>query len=664
MTAPTEEQSPCSVPSDAVSAPSADGDSYSPLTVFFTAAFATACAAILSMLLQRRRPRPSPRPHPRSNDPAPLAAPAMCALARAWISIDPDPETRQQVHQMLSDYLQHPSRPTRLTAALDTSNRLRFGTAGLRARVGAGYDRLNCLVILAAAQALANVSNPVSRVVVVGHDARAQSRKFAVLVADVFRLFGAQVKLFSRPVPTPWVAFAVRHYEAALGLCVTASHNPPQDNGLKVFWSDGVQIRPDIANKVELILKDCSRPWHNYSISDQQLPPLPDPYHDVTEKYFSAITSALYNPITDPNHQKIVYTALHGVGTPFVAEIFRRFQLPPFIPVEEQCAPDPKFPTVPFPNPEEKGALDLAIRTAKRNNARIIIANDPDADRLGIAEIARDGSVRIFTGDEIAVLLTDYLTTHLYKNLSQCGVVASTVSSKILASMARKRGFHFREALTGFKWINKVALDMEFEGMTSILAYEEALGYNVTRNIVCDKDGVSAAAVVAQMVTMIYSAGETLSERLQESITECGNHISRNGYYKLTDSSPSTAAVFESARKGGLPSTLADAVVNSVRDLTCGTDSAESNGIARLPGDTSTQFITFRCSGPSRKGEDCPLVIHLRGSGTEPKIKYYSELRTTAKERDSGSAQRFLKKAVQDAVSKVLRPSENNLHHG
>ncbi|KAI0561793.1 Alpha-D-phosphohexomutase [Gracilaria domingensis] len=620
MTAPPKEPSQCPAPSDATVSPSKEADSYSPLTVFLTAAFATACAAVLSFVLQRRRPRPSARPS--------LSAPAICALARAWISIDPDPETREQVQQMLHEYLTSSSSALRLCQALDTSNRLRFGTAGLRAPVGAGYDRLNCLVILAAAQALAKISNPASQVVVVGHDARAQSRKFAVLIADVFRLYGAHVKLFSRPVPTPWVAFAVRQYEAALGLCVTASHNPRQDNGLKVFWSDGIQIRPDVAKKVELVIRDCQRPWHSYAISDQQLPLLPDPYDDITEQYFSAITSALYNPIPDVNHHKIVYTACHGVGTPFVAEIFRRFQLKPFIPVEQQCTPDPNFPTLPFPNPEEKGALDLAIETAKQNDARIVIANDPDADRLGIAEIDAHGSVRVFTGDEIAALIADYLTTNLYKDLSECAVVASTVSSKILASMARERGFQFREALTGFKWINKVALDLQSEGKTPILAYEEALGYNVTRNIVCDKDGVSAAAVVGQMVSMIYNANTTLQGRLGELLTECGSHISKNGYYRLSDSSPAAPEIFESARKRGLPTTLGSATVKSVRDLTYGTDTAEENGVARLPGDTSTQFITFRCSVPSGNHDDCPLIIHLRGSGTGKLHRFFNRRAT------------------------------------
>lgn len=437
-----------------------------------------------------------------------------------------------------------------------------------------------------------------------------------MLVADVFRLYGAQVQLFSRPVPTPWVAFAVRRFQAALGLCVTASHNPPQDNGLKVFWSDGSQIRPDIASKVERLVKDCSRPWHKYAISDNELPPVPDPYHQITEQYFSAITTALYNPLPDVCPPSIVYTACHGVGTPYVAEIFRRFRLPAFIPVDEQCAPDPAFPTLPFPNPEEKGALDLALQTAKRHHAPIVFANDPDADRLGVAEISAQGKLRIFTGDEIALLLADYLTNYMYDDLSLCAVVASTVSSKVLASMGKKRGFVFKEALTGFKWINKVALDLEEEGKIPILAYEEALGYNVTRNIVCDKDGVSAAAVMGQAVAALYDEKKTLDQRLQELFIECGTHLSNNGYYRLTDSSPKVSEIFDLARERGLPCQLGSAVVKSVRDLTYGRDTAEPSGKACLPTDTSTQFLTFRCAKKESENEDSPLIIHLRGSGT------------------------------------------------
>lgn len=579
---------------------------YSPLTIFLVATFTTIGAVLLSTVLRRLRRK----------KPLPPNAPAVCALVRAWLSVDPDPVTRDQVQSLLLQYLSSQTGLTRLLVALDSSSRLRFGTAGLRAEIGPGYDRFNSLVVLAAAQALARVSRPTSRVVVVGHDARAQSRKFAVLVADVFRQYGAQVRLFSRPVPTPWVAFAVLKFNAAIGLCVTASHNPPKDNGLKVFWNDGIQIRPHIAQKVESIVKDCARPWHTYALTDEQLPPLPDPYQEVTDAYLSAITTALSNPMPHLKKPKIVYTACHGVGTPFVQQIFERFQLPPLILVKEQCTPDPMFPTLPFPNPEEKDALDLAIETAKTHNAQIILANDPDADRLGVAEIAQDGSIRIFNGDEIALLFADYLTVSASEDLVNCAVVASTVSSKILASMARKRGFTFREALTGFKWINKVALDLEHEGKTVLLSYEEAIGYNVTRNIVRDKDGVSASAVFAQLAAFVYNQKKTLVQRMRELVQECGPHISNNGYYRASSESPTTTAIFEAARSRGLPKRLGSAVVTSVRDLTYGTDTAEEDGKSLFPCSSASQFLTFRCSKEGDSRDACPLIIHLRGSGT------------------------------------------------
>lgn len=586
-----------------------------PLPVFLTAA---AAAALCAYLLYRRSPPPH-RPQP-----------AACALTRAWLAIDPDPETREQLSSWLTAFLANPSNPAlskHLPHALDPCNRLQFGTAGIRASQGVGYNRLNCVVIIGIGQAIVKVRNVSESRVVIGHDARTNSRKYAVLLADIFASAGAHVMLFSRPVPTPFVSYAVTESKCIWGLCVTASHNPPEDNGVKVFADDGIQIRPDVAKRIEARVREFARPWKTYALTDDDLPDgkITDPFHTISAKYYDDMSHLCLRKEMNATAPRVVYTACHGIGYPFIKQIFTRFSLPEPVPCIEQVEPDPEFPTLPFPNPEEKGALNLAIATAKREQLQLVLANDPDADRLGAAELQDHGDVKIFTGDEMALLLADYLTTFTAPDrLKKCGVVASTVSSKVLQSMAKKRGFQFREGLTGFKWINKAALDMQEEGIKPILTYEEAIGYNITGNIVRDKDGVSAAAVFAEMAGYLYQSGGSLTKRLSELLQECGAHIAYNGYLRLSSSgSPSTKEVFESARERGLPDTLGKARVVSIRDLTYGTDTAEEGGKARLASDPASQFLTFRCNLNS-PAEEINLVIHLRGSGTGKLLLFFA----------------------------------------
>lgn len=584
----------------------------SPLPAFLLAASAAAVAAALSYYLRSRR---------RVLLPPKNAPSAICALARAWNAQDPDPQTRAEVSAWLSRYLTTPDveELRSLPDALDPSKRLHFGTAGIRAVVGAGYDRLNVLTLIAIAQATCIVSNPRDQTVVVGHDARLDSRKFAVVVADVFHQYGAKVLLFSRPVPTPFVAYAVREMNCRVGLCVTASHNPAKENGLKVFWEDGIQIRSGIADQIERSVKDASHPWKSYALTDAELGDVDDPFDYIANSYYYQITNTLLNQSLDVNASSapVVYTACHGVGTPYIQEMFSHFGLPAPILCPQQCDPDPSFPTLPFPNPEEKGALDLAIRTAKHHGASLILANDPDADRLGAAEVGSDGAVRVFTGDEIALLLADYLSSGMQESqLVDCALVTSTVSSKVLASMARKRGFLFKESLTGFKWLNKEAANLEEDGKLVLLTYEEAIGFNVTRNIVRDKDGISAAAVFAEMSGVVHRTGKTLAGKIDDLLDECGMHMSYNGHLRLSGASPNTKDIFERARQSGFPDKFDKAAVKSVRDLTYGTDTAEPDGISRLPGDFNAQFLTFRCAGRDRTSESSSVIIHLRGSGT------------------------------------------------
>lgn len=583
---------------------------------------------------------------------------AASALARAWIAADPDPKTREEVSTWLSVYLSQinnsksssnpssssaqitptkkpPFRP--LLDSLDptstASKRLCFGTAGVRAAVAAGYDRLNALTVIGVAQAVVLTVKPSGHTVVIGYDARHSSRKFALLVAQVFHFSGATVRLFSQPVPTPLVAFDALASNAIVSLVVTASHNPPADNGIKVYDHDAIQIRPETASRVEALIPRAARPLRTYSIEESEFITLADddPLQQVRKAYVEAIVPVVRLRSADENARAppAVYTACHGVGYQFIQEMFHAFGLPNVIPCEAQCTPDGDFPSLPFPNPEEPGALDLAIQTARTHKASIVLANDPDADRFAGAEVAADGTVRTFSGDEIAALLTDYITTQLVhkkevSDLSRYAVVTSTVSSKILASMARKRGFSFHESLTGFKWLNKMAVDLEAEGKIVMLTYEEAIGFNVTQNVVRDKDGISAAAIFYEMAGYLYQNKSTLSSRLREVIDECGMHIAYNGYLRLSTSSPSTQAIFDTARETGLPTQFGDAVIVSYRDLTNGVDTAEVDQKSQFPKDCASQFLTFRCARSSSNSDDCPLIIHLRGSGTGKVARSFS----------------------------------------
>lgn len=601
-----------------------DSNELSPLLAALSAVAVLGLSAAY-VLFRNHRKRQDP---PSRSSSAPSTHAAISALARLWLAQDPDPTTceelRSQLHQISTRDDSHLR--DRLAVALDPVNRIRFGTAGVRAEVGLGYDRLNIMNVIAVAQgvlAMLRKNGALAKGIVVGYDARYDSERFAICIATVFDCAGVPVWLFAQPVPTPFVAFATLQLGCDTAFCVTASHNPPRDNGVKVFGRDGIQIRPTEANLTENSIRENSRPWRSYPSFERSTlsENVKDPTSRIEEPYYQTMTSKLRRRSYDENAktEPVVYTACHGIGYKYIEKMFKSFGLPNVVPCEAQCEPDPAFPTLPFPNPEEQGALDLAIETARSCGARLVIANDPDADRLGACEMKGKGATaRIFSGNEIAILLCDYLSSaHESVDMSKYAVVASAVSSKICASMAKTRGFEFHEALTGFKWLNKTAVDLEAAGKIVLLCYEEALGFNVTQNEVRDKDGVSAAAVLSEMAGALYESGNTLTNRLEQLMDECGVHLSKNGYLKTSEKGSNTSEVFDKARARGFPDHLGDAKVKSIRDLTKGTDTAEGDGKARLPSDPRSQFVTFRCGGmTSAPSDEVPLIIHLRGSGT------------------------------------------------
>jgi phosphomannomutase len=461
-----------------------------------------------------------------------------------------------------------------------------------------------------------------------------------------------------------------------------------------VLAQDGAQIRPAQAKRIEACMR--RKPTERYELDETRLrsSPLVSDLTDACLDAYIAVAAKLRSRPVQENAKSrpVVYTALHGVGYPFVVRLFEAFGLPPVVPVDQQTlAPDPDFPSVAKPNPEERGgkwlyswhrppprsaevrsdwchvrclqALDMAIQRAKGCNATVVLANDPDADRLGVACVdSGTGSVRILTGNEIAALLADFLLLHCpAEKRGGVAMVRSTVSSKMLASMAQKEGFTVMETLTGFKWLSEGAARLAADGKVCLLAYEEALGYMIERGV-RDKDGVTAAAVFAELAGHWEAQGRTVGQRMDELYDIYGHHLSHNDYLTITAESTPLAEVFDRARERGMPTVLGRCKVASVRDLTTGTDSAQPDNVALLPKDESTQFLTFTCRSPLLDGEPSTalddVTISLRGSGTEPKLKWYSEIRVpSAAQRSVGLE--LLKEAVDDAIRRIVQPELN-----
>ena len=523
----------------------------------------------------------------------------LLAAARAWRDDDPDPETRAEVERLLEangggfdlDGLRD-----RFGAALA------FGTAGLRGEMGAGPNRMNRVTVIRATAGLARYladTGHTGEAVTVGFDARHRSAGFASDAAAVLAAAGFGVRLADRPIPTPVLAFAVRHLEACAGVQITASHNPPRDNGYKVYLGDGAQIVPpvdaDIAARI-----DAVGPLPSVARAPAGDPLVAVVGADLIEAYVAAAvesvprrSAALGGPL------RIVYTPLHGVAGEVLLAVFERAGIAVPAVVPEQADPDPDFPTVAFPNPEEPGALDLALGLAAREVADVVLANDPDGDRLAVA-VPVAGGWRALTGDEIGILLADWL---LAQGEGTDRLVATTVvSSSMLGRLAAARGVAFAETLTGFKWIARAALDRP--ELRFVYGYEEALG-SCVGTLVRDKDGITAALAFADLVAAEKQRGRTVLDRLDDLARELGVHVTgqRSIPFEGLDGLARMEAAVD-ALAAAPPSALVGVPVTEVEDLRRG---------GRLP---PTEGILLR-------GEGVRLIV--RPSGTEPKLKCYAE---------------------------------------
>nr|CAD7399459.1 unnamed protein product [Timema cristinae] len=454
-----------------------------------------------------------------------------------WLEWDKNEKTSQEIRSLVYNM-----NVLELEAMFDS--RLTFGTAGIRGAMGPGPSNMNDLVIIQTTQGLVTYlqeacTESVLRGVAIGYDGRYNSKRFAELTTAIILNRGIPVYLFSKVCPTPFIPYTVTHFNLSAGIMITASHNPKEDNGYKVYWQNGSQIIPPHDKNIQKSIVEQLTPWETSWDTSILLTSnlLKDPYSEVWDAYFDLLRSTVVYPMVNARSPlEFTYTAMHGVGYPYMKEAFTVVHLQPFLAVLEQRDPDPEFPTVKFPNPEEgKSALDLAIKTADTGGSTVILANDPDADRLAVAEKnVENKSWKVFTGNELGALL-GWWSLHCFKNktnadLDNVYMLASTVSSKILKSMAVIEGFNFTETLTGFKWMGNETVNLLSQGKTVLFAFEEAIGF-MYGTAVLDKDGISAGAKMAELACYLQDIGMTLSDKLADIYKTYGHHISENSYY-------------------------------------------------------------------------------------------------------------------------------------
>jgi phosphomannomutase len=509
--------------------------------------------------------------------------------ARAWAADDPDDQTRDELERLVSEAARSPEGAAAVDLADRFAGTLEFGTAGLRGALGAGPNRMNRVVVTRAAAGLAaylkeNEAGPDSRVVI-GFDARYKSDVFAEDTAAVMAGAGFEALVLPRPLPTPILAYAIRKLGCVAGVMVTASHNPPQDNGYKVYLGDGSQIVPpadgQIAEHIAAVggLTEVPRGASWTTLDD-----------DVVQAYLDD-TAALADP-EGPREIVAVYTPLHGVGGATVNLVLQRAGFPAPHVAGAQADPDPDFPTVAFPNPEEPGAMDLCMELAAEVDADLVVANDPDADRCAVGVPGPQGW-RMLRGDEVGALLADFLLRQ-----GVHGVYAtSIVSSSLLGRMAEAHGQRHVETLTGFKWLGRI------EGLA--FGYEEALGYCVAPELVKDKDGVSALLRIVELAAILKADGRTLTDRLDDIAREHGLHATDQLSVRVTD--PSQISDAMARLRTDPPEQLGGLHVDRVDDLATG-------GVDLPP----TEGLRYHLAEGAR--------VVVRPSGTEPKIKCYLEV--------------------------------------
>ena len=582
---------------------------------------------------------------------------SLAARASAWRDADPDPETRAELDQLLAN-------GDAGALAERFEGTLAFGTAGIRAAMGAGPMRMNRLVAGRVAAGLARylaAQDPAAAAagVVIGYDGRAKSQVFATDAARILSRAGVRVSLLPGALPTPVLAFSVRRLGAAYGLMVTASHNPRQDNGIKVYVRDGGQLLPPGDEAIAAAISAVD-PLHlpegwsagpfDFTRADEVVP-----------GYVTAVAAGGQRQAGTPG-LTVVHTALHGVGDTTLRAVLAAAGWPDPVPVTAQRHPDPGFPTVPYPNPEAPGVLDLARETAEREGASLVLANDPDADRLAVMVPGPDGW-RALTGDELGALLGDAVLARLARPAGgapdggaggRSPVVATTVvSGSLLRRIAQAAGVRCVTTLTGFKWIARAGGDG-----TLAYGYEQALGYAVRPDLVADKDGISAALLVLRVAAEQARAGRTLADRLDDLALAHGLHVTRERSLRA-DGAAGLARLADAVKRvrkdpprqlAGYPVTVTD-----LRETAPGPVDLAGGHAERAPGQPvpPADVLIWHAGGDAR--------VMIRPSGTEPVLKLYAEVVWPARSRDElpGASAKAARQAdrMLAAAAAALEPS-------
>lgn len=532
-----------------------------------------------------------------------------------WIKYDPDPKTQQELQQLIDA-------DDEATLTERFESRLAFGTAGLRGVVQAGPMGMNRRVIQQTTAGLglylmSQVPDVASRGVVIGYDGRHDSYQFAHDAASVLTAQGIKVYLTYKVAPTPLVAFGVNHLNAAAAIVVTASHNPPQYNGYKVYWGNGAQIIPPHDSGIADCIDQVANNLESQTIETSDLAQVKTEGLLVMlgDEYYNDYRLAIKNASVLQNHTQpelvsLAYTAMHGVGAELAEATLRDAGVSKIYSVAAQREPDGDFPTVNFPNPEEKGAMDLVIAEAKKHDALLACANDPDADRFAVAVKTESGEYQMLTGDQVGVLFGHYLMTHSpVTNRLTCTTI---VSSSLLSKVAKSLNATSLTTLTGFKWLTNAGMAAETANNQCVFAYEEALGYMVGRTV-WDKDGLSALVAFAQLTAELASQGLTIWDRLESIYREHGFHLNAQVSIALQPTTPNIGGYL----RANSPTEIAGKRVLSCDDISLGLRTLSDGSTEKIDLPASDVLI-YNLAGGSR--------VIVRPSGTEPKIKCYYEV--------------------------------------
>ncbi|KUI32751.1 phospho-sugar mutase [Mycobacterium sp. GA-2829] len=528
-----------------------------------------------------------------------MTSSALSTTVQEWIAHDPDPETAAELSQCDPEDLDE-----------RFSRSLTFGTAGLRGPLRGGPNGMNMAVVLRTTWAVAKILEDRGfggSQVVVGRDARHKSDEFARAAAEVLAARGFEVILLLAAVPTPVIAFTVRHMHAAAGIQITASHNPPTDNGYKVYFSEGLQIVGPDDTDIEAAIAEA-------------------PFADEIERAvvetggmeeIAHYVERAANVRKSTTPVRVAFTPLHGVGGEYAMDTFVRAGITDVHVVEKQFSPDPDFPTVELPNPEEPGAVEALLELAAEVEADVAIALDPDADRCAVGVPTPDGW-RMLTGDETGWLLGDYILAQVEPGeVAAATVVASTVvSSRMLAAIAESYGAHYTETLTGFKWLSRA--DDDLPGKTLVYAYEEAIGHCVDPAAVRDKDGISAAVLVCDLVAVLKDHGRTVLDVLDDLARRHGVHVTAAANRTVADADEAAALM---ARLRDTPPDRLGGHEVTVTDLATADEPMRSDAVIFTGGDADTS-----------------VRMVVRPSGTEPKVKSYIEVRRAPRGDDVTTA--------------------------